>query len=354
MIFTTLRKIAVYTKIKRLEYGYTKKISKLNADTKPAYLDKKTKNQIKAKYAQYGFKNVSVEWHRFFGQLYNKMCIDFIPESLFYCYIEPALNKTDLFKAWEDKNLIEKFLTPEITPKTYVKNCNGFYYINDNPDSKEAAIKYVSQLDNFVIKPSMGTYGGEGVKKIELSNSKDRFELLDSIFTEYSKDFTVQEVLKQSPKLAELNPTSINTVRIISYLRPSETVILSGIIRIGKSGVFTDNFALGGVVCGIDKTGKLKKYAVDKYGFETTETESGVIFDGFPIPEYNKIVETIKNLHTKLPYFKLVSWDIMVNEKSEVKIIEYNTFGQGINGHQITNGPLFGDYFDEILELSRR
>lgn len=264
------------------------------------------------------------------------------------------MNKTGLYRAWEDKNSIEKFLKPEITPKTWVKNCNGFYYINGEPASKENAMKYCAQLDEFVIKPSMATYGGDGVKKIDLSISKDRGELVNSIFLEYSNDFTIQEVLKQSPKLAELNPTSINTIRILSYLRPFETVILSGIIRIGKTGVFTDNFTLGGVVCGINENGDLKRFGIDKYGKKSIQSETEIVFEGFTIPEYNKIIETVKSLHTKLPYFKIVSWDIMVNENSEVKIIEYNTFGQGINGHQITNGPLFGDYFDEILKLSKK
>jgi hypothetical protein len=36
-----------------------------------------------------------------------------------------------------------------------------------------------------------------------------------------------------------------------------------------------------------------------------------------------------------------------------VKIIEFNTFGQGINLHQITNGPLFREYFDEIMEIAK-
>lgn len=199
----------------------------------------------------------------------------------------------------------------------------------------------------------MGTWGGKSVRKIEVQRSNDKNKLLNELFKEYKKDFVVQEILKQTPELVKFNPTSVNTIRVVSYLRPSEVVILSSIFRIGNKGLFTDNTAMGGGACGVDANGSLRDFGIDEFGIKTTHTKDGVKLGDFAVPEYDKIVETIQNVHKKLPYFKLVSWDVMVNDKSVVKIIEFNTFGQGINLHQIANGPLFGDYFDEIMEIAK-
>lgn len=340
-------------RLKRLAYVYNKKINKLIRKTKVPKLSPKTKKEILERYAKCGFSKISLKWHQYYSGMHGNVQVDFVPENLFYGHIEPALNRVPLYPAWEDKASMEKFIDDSLTPNTLLKNCNGFYYINDEIKPLEEAIAFCSKLNHFVIKPSMGTWGGNRVKKIELNTSNDKKKCLEELFKEYKKDFVIQEILKQSPELVKFNPSSINTIRVVSYLRPSEVVILSSIFRIGKKGLFTDNTAMGGVACGVDKNGSIRDFGVDEFGIKTTETKNGVKLGDFVIPAYDKIVATIKKVHKQMPYFKLVSWDVMVNDKSEVKIIEFNTFGQGINLHQIANGPLFGNYFDEIMKTAK-
>ncbi|MBA4744730.1 hypothetical protein GO009_14925 [Muricauda sp. TY007] len=305
------------------------------------------------RFAKYGFNNISLKWHRYYNGAASYPHIDFIPEHLFYGYIEPALNRVPLHPAWEDKASMEKFVDPNLTPNTMLKNCNGFYYINDEMVSLDEALEYCSELSQFVIKHSMGTWGGNGVRKIVLDNSNDKKKFLKALFDEYKKDFVVQEILKQSAELSKFNPTSINTIRVMSYLRPSGVVILSKLLRTGKEGSFTDNTSSGGVAFGVDLEGKLTDFGIDQFGVKTKSLGDDDRFNGFVFPENEKIVATIEKVHKQMPYFRLVSWDVMVNDKSEIKIIEFNTFGQGINLHQITNGPLFGEYFDEIMEIAK-
>lgn len=340
-------------RLKRSDYVYNKKINRLIHKTKVPSLSAGAKREILKRFAQYGFSNISLKWHQYYSGMHGSVHSDFVPENLFYGHIEPALNRVPLYPAWEDKASMEKFVDKSLTPNTLLKNCNGFYYIKDEILSLEEAIAYCSNLDQFVIKPSMGTWGGQSVRKIELEGSKDKKKLLNELFQEYKKDFVIQEILTQSPELAKFNPTSINTMRVMSYLRPSGVVILSKLLRTGKEGSFTDNTSSGGVAFGVDAEGKLTDFGIDEFGVKTKNLGDDDRFKDFVFPQNEKIVATIEKVHKQMPYFKLVSWDVMVNDKSEVKIIEFNTFGQGINLHQITNGPLFREYFDEIMEIAK-
>jgi hypothetical protein len=48
-------------------------------------------------------------------------------------------------------------------------------------------------------------------------------------------------------------------------------------------------------------------------------------------------------LHRILPWFDLVSWDVVIDADHEPWILEYNTAAQDIFFQQMSNGPFFGN-----------
>lgn len=50
-------------------------------------------------------------------------------------------------------------------------------------------------------------------------------------------------------------------------------------------------------------------------------------------------------------YVKFVSWDISIDKTDAPVFIEFNTYNQNINIHQITNGPLLGKITNDNLEV---
>ena len=175
-----------FVKYHREIYRYKNVINTLLKKHKTKPLTKKTKFEIKNKFAKYGFNNVSTKWHRFFNSFYNNLdneiALNFIPEHMFYTKIESALNQAIMYPALEDKNLLDKFLPSSFLPETIIKNSNGFYYIDNSQTSIEIAIERCSQYNEFVIKPSIGTWGGEGVRKIVLSGLDDKYNRIKTLF----------------------------------------------------------------------------------------------------------------------------------------------------------------------------
>jgi hypothetical protein len=51
-----------------------------------------------------------------------------------------------------------------------------------------------------------------------------------------------------------------------------------------------------------------------------------------------------------IPHFKLVSWDIAIDDTNEAVLIEANMRKGGIDIIQFNSGPIFGDLTERVLD----
>jgi len=356
MFLTSLLKLNKYLIRFNLIKFYRRKIRIKIKKHRPSKLNNTQKKQIKAYYANRGYRNIKTYWHQYYGGFNNNFSVKYVPEDIFHPFIADALNEKKQWPALLDKNLLNTLFKDIKQPINVVNNINGFYYSKGNLISKKEAIKNCLNYNSLVIKPSIESGGGKGVLvfsiKGELTDYNDMS--LESLFNLYSKDFIIQEIVNQHSELKKLNPTSLNTIRILSYMKEEEVIVLSSIIRIGKINSFTDNSSSGGISCGINNDGSLKDCGYIQSGKQKFVTDSGVILKEVLIPKFDLSIKLVKKIHYKIPYFKLVAWDIAIDDSAKPLLIEYNTYRMGISSLQLANGPLFGDFTDELLEIGRR
>ena len=117
----------------------------------------------------------------------------------------------------------------------------------------------------------------------------------------------------------------------------------------GVSGSRVDNATAGGVSVGINADGTLKKIGYYVEGNPTQSHPDGFVFEGYGIPSYAQMVETVTRAAQYIGNFRLVSWDLSADENGEVVLIESNMRKGGIRIHQIDNGPMFGDVTEKVL-----
>lgn len=316
--------------------------------------------QAKAFYKSKGYKLKNTYWHRFYKFANGEFHKDYLPLDIFRAIIEPNINRRLYWPALVDKNLTSNIFDKFNQPETVVSNINGFYYM-DNTMVKEAIA--VDACNNakaqLIIKPTVESGQGKMVKKFTLNNEISPHNNVDIIdlFKLYKKDFIVQKVVEQSKLLSTLNPTTLNTLRVVTYLDKTGTVnVLCTYLRIGKPGSDTDNISIGGIGCSVYNDGSLhsKGFGHRKDGGKSdiTTAPSGVLLEGFKIPNYTAVSKMVKQMHIIIPMFKMVSWDIGIDKNDSPILIEYNTLYQSID-MQMFMGPFLGDFTDEILYLGR-
>ena len=198
-------------------------------------------------------------------------------------------------------------------------------------------------MNEVIIKPSRESKGN-GVQLITVKDGvidKDG-KSIHQLFKDYKKNFLLQNRVHQHKDMAALNPSSLNTLRILSYRSGMEVLIIYSVIRIGRSGQVIDNQSAGGLSTTISSDGKLGKFSFGKVGSDNIEkTDTGIRLEGYQIPSYEKALDFVKRLHYRLPFYKIIGWDVAIEENGEPILIEFNTkpglsqsaFGSGMGEH---------------------
>lgn len=305
---------------------------------------------------QTGMK-VNPIWHNFYSDRNSIRDVRYVPENIYYSKIEPFFNRKELTQSCDDKCFYtERF--PESAfpggfhrPATLLRNVSGIFYdVDFNILKDEEAAQLLSEnTDGYVIKESITGAGGNRIVFVDEGEQKTKDELL-TIFARYKRDYVVESLLKQCPEMAALNPSSINTIRFITFMDRDGVHLLSAVARMGGVSSKTDNFSTGGVACGIDENGVLKSVGYDQHYNRYTVHPNGHSFGGTKVPSYDKAVELVKNMHRRFGHFRIISWDIAIAPDYVPTIIEFNLTPQSIDFHQINNGPLFGDLTEKVLK----
>lgn len=294
---------------------------------------------------------IDYRYHTYYFSRNNFFSPKYVPSSLYQARIVSRLNDMRVRDAYVDKNQFET-LFPQIKhPKAIIKCINGYYYHENHPISEKDAIHLCNtSVKDLVIKPSLESSHGDNVELLKAQNALSNDALI-KLFNTYGKHFIIQERIEQHMDMSALNPTSVNTVRLLTYRRDNTIELLYAVARIGRKGEFIDNESKGGITCKINKDGCLNKFAYGSLNEgKITQTDSGVIIDNYKIPSYNKIVEIVKTLHLNLPYFNLAGWDIAIEKDGAPLFIEWNLRTEL---SQTAAGPAFGDFTEEVLEKTR-
>lgn len=346
---TAFKKLQRYLNYKKKKFDIEGRLYGLKALKR---LSSAQKKEVRQYYKELTGQKVTTYSHDYFysrSGIYSKM---YVPMDLYYYDLEPKANDRRFALAYGDKSITDVLFPNEKQPHVYLKNVNGYFYYEGEGIRREDVESVCSNLGDVIIKPTLKTHG-VGIRLISLKDGIDSRtgESLGHILEAYKQDYMIEEKIRQHPGMAALNPSSVNTLRILTYRSDMEVLLIYSVIRIGRSGQVVDNQSAGGISAAIDSEGRLAKYAAGgtKEGVlnNVEKTDTGVILDGYQIPSYDKAVEMVKRIHVKLPYFKLIGWDIAIDEVGDPVLIEFNTQA-GLS--QSAFGAGFGEYTERIIK----
>lgn len=309
----------------------------------------KYKKEIRTYWRKY-VKAISLREFRWYKSKGAADDVRLITDSIFHASIEPHFNDITIMNAFSNKCYFNLFFQGFLVPGTIAKRING-YYMDDNFKilGFNEVISLCKNEEEIVIKPAIDSGGGRNITFYKINKGEDP-KKLKNILRSYKSDVVIQRRLKQHEELNKINSSSINTVRIQSFLFHGEVQILSFFLRVGQLGSTVDNIIKGGISISIDKFGNFNPIGYDDFGNEYLEHPSGYVFEGKVMPAFDKIIECVKQLHPRFPNFGIIGWDIAVNENCEPVIVEFNLIDTCIHAGQLAKGPLFQELTDEVLD----
>ena len=154
--------------------------------------------------------------------------------------------------------------------------------------------------------------------------------------------FILEAKVEQHEFTKLLNPSSLNTLRIITLLdKDNQAEIILSSLRFGKEGIEIDNTATGGYYfCinpkqGVIATG-LSSYK-EGYKIESRHPVTGECYKGLEIPYWDEVVRVCTEAAGLAPFCRSVGWDVAITPTGPLLL-------EGNNDHAIITQGLFHGY----------
>ncbi len=266
----------------------------------------------------------------------------------FFAFIDDYYTDPQNSAPCDDKNLYDLYFYDVKRPKTIFRKIRGMFLDeNYHEITFNEAIRLAKKCEEVVLKVGKFSFGGDGILFWNSINS-DESQLLE--FLQKRNNVICQETIRQHKELCRLNPTSVNTIRIMTLLYDGQIYALSSVIRMGTNDSRVDNGSSGGIVCGILPNGQLKSYARDICGNTFLQHPRGTKFESVIIPNFEECIELVTTLAGRFSALsRLLSWDLAIDESGHPVLIEVSLSGGGLDVHHVCNGPAFGTLIHEVV-----
>lgn len=199
---------------------------------------------------------------------------------------------------------------------TYMKDFfkRDVIYIKDEQD-RGIFLSFCDRHSHLFAKLNKGSCG-RGCRDYMIETPEQANAVFDELLG--SGEWIVEEKIKQDVAVSQFNASSVNTIRFPSFKKNGVVKSVYPCMRFGRAGGIIDNAGQGGMFVSIDRnTGEIITDAIDEKGNVYVEhPDSKIAFRGFHVPQWDSIIETVKNAHLALPDNQVyVAFDLALSDK---------------------------------------
>ncbi len=180
------------------------------------------------------------------------------------------------------------------------------------PESSPEDIRALLSKNEYVFLKACVSSRGNHIDRLRCSDLDP-----DALYAEYhNREYLLEASIRQHPAMSELNPASVNTVRLIAARHGDRVQPVGAGLRCGGGGQFVDNFHHGGTAYPLDLgTGIVTGPGIDLDGNAVLRHPvTGHIMPGFQVPYWDKVLDMIRRAAVTVPHIGYVGWDIAITE----------------------------------------
>ena len=257
------------------------------------------------------------------------------------------IEATRLMRPYNNES--EKYLKDNLS---FLKNftqfvSRGWLYVPEA--SYEEFDAFVHKYHVVALKPQ---YSSWGIGFIRLTEAEfDAKEDKEEFYQKMIKGrYLAEEFVESHESLAVFHPSSLNTLRVITFRNEDRFEVFGCGLRVGNNGLHVDNAHGGGIFCEIDpKTGIINTDGIDECANTyIAHPMTGMQFRGVQIPFWEEICALCKEASQALPCLRVVGWDVAILSDGRLELIEGN-HSPGMNIVQAPAKHGVHDKFESML-----
>lgn len=198
----------------------------------------------------------------------------------------------------------------------------GVFYLKSQEDFPKCQA-FLEKYPEILAKP-LNDYGGFGIQHLIVPKGKEA-ETAQKLLEKGPR--LLEERLRPSAVMAQLNSSSINTLRVVTFRNDHEIQIIHAAQNVGRAGSLNDNYCSGGIYIPIDlQTKKTRSESIIGYDDfnHAIHPDTGKDLSGFEIPEWDGMFRLITEASAFLPEdMHVFGWDLAHTDNGW-EIIEVN------------------------------
>lgn len=227
----------------------------------------------------------------------------------------------------------------------------NFMVKNGRIDVYDSFLKFINEYESqmLVFKQVFGC-SGETVKVVKIENGniiygegnlQSPLEFFAQLTSAKASNWIVQKYIVQHHEMGKLNPTSVNTLRFVTF-HTGDSISVFPIImmRYGTPGALVDNSSLG---VGVNIDGVVQDYAFNLKNKSRIKCHQS----GMQIPYFKEALDLVKHLHSNIPEIFTIGWDICITPDGP-HVIEGND-GWDVVLHQAFEGCRMRKIWNEMV-----
>ena len=348
--------------VKRVAKFYKKKMAKIERQRPELFkaVDADVTKKHLALWGRLGLP-VSDVWLRFLSNVSGIVDYTYCPDDMYYAVIERIINTCDWgVGGMSDKNMMALFVDDNDAPRNILRYMRGRFCDQEYRTITESQASDLLATDHGeLIGKIVDESGGHGVAAYRFVGgryvSNDGQVLTVDRIKSFGSSWMLQERIQQCDFSAKFNPSSCNTCRLITLRCPwnGKTRVAAAGMRFGVSNAVIDNMSQGGMCVAVSGNGELGRVAATNwYNGDPVlkHPVSGIAFEGQVHPYFEQMGILACKYAEKNPYMNILSWDMIADSNGQIKILEVNPAGQGIDWPQFDFGSLFGEDTEALVD----
>lgn len=227
-----------------------------------------------------------------------------------------------IIRSLNDKEDRKMFDSKPLFNKVYSKYI-GRGWLDIENSTYDDFVSFVKKHNSFIVKPSNGSHG-KGIRKETITSEIDIRKMYGEIKSEMA---ILEEIIVQCEDIARFNPSSVNTLRVVTVLMDNgDARVMTANFRVGNGEKYADNFHHNGIAALLDTdSGIVVTSGIDmNFKRYLKHPITGTQIIGYKIPHWDKVVKTVKEAAKVTPTVRYVGWDVAVGDEGRVIIIEGN------------------------------
>lgn len=315
-------------------------------------ISKKLKNQCDAYAKDYLGSIQFAPWLYVYSAIQREFKEGWIPDNYYGKYIANGIDSS-FGKVSSLKPLTNTLLRTDKLPDLLYIN-NGLFLKPETFEviSESEAINILFESNSSVIFKSNSSEQGIGVAFF----NQETFNIA------YVKKQTgvFQKVIRQHEFFNRIFPHPGATIRITTALdSKGKSRTRSAYLRLGRSNqpkksIHVQASTLVKTAIDIDSGELYTRGYMPDWSSTLSHPDTGVSFEGLVIPAFEKACSVVEQLHNNYPFVQCIGWDVSINDKEEIEIMEWNGLHNDIKFSEAVHGPCFKDLLERSLAYRKQ